>query len=1062
MQNLNTPKFIEYLRSTEMCLLAPHWEPQSAHSLDAIDICEQTVRFYHVQGLSVQPEDELLQAMENVIAGLTNPSYRWIYYLVGTTQGVELYLGIVKSTKGDDLPSYARLLRNLFVGNFAGAELVQVSNQDLNSKIILPLKHSQHFGVISGVPSRYVDQQGGVKPNTSQTIDRLTNSLLGEEWQLIITAEPATTDEVNQLWHQVLQLATDLQPHVKCSIQQATNQGQSVSEGHNTGSSVAHTISESSSSSKSNTVSKGVTSSKNNQTSKATTSGTQTTKSASENSSSGGSSSSKTITTGDANVSNKGTTDSKSDTNSSGTSSGVSDVTSDSNSKNIGKSDTKTTGDSKTTQTSQGSSRTESTELTDKKLSRLAQHLDKALLDRVELGRSKGFFKTAIYVAARSRSVYDQLSRGMISIFQGNQSVFTPLQSHYFTLSEDKARAAYLFGFGQQSVGSTMAAQALLHSIPVKNEKMLLASWLNTSELSLIAGLPSKELPGIKLRDNVEFAVNIISSAQGIELGHLVQYGRELKNNVVRLDNDQLNKHIFISGVTGAGKTTTCQQILISSGLPFLVIEPAKTEYRTLVNHVQGLQFYTLGDESKSPFRFNPFELLPNQKLSGHIDTLKATFAAVFPMEAAMPYLIEESIVRTYQNKGWDIHDDSNHYYAEPWKSQGACWPIMSEVLETMKEVIASKNFGADLQQKYEGSLIARLDNLTVGAKGRMLNTRVSLDIDELLDQKVVIELEELRDESDKSLMMGLLIGRVAEAMKQRYKRQPSFRHLTLIEEAHRLLGKPDPTDGGAKRLGINLFANLLAEVRKYGEGLIIADQIPNKLTPEVMKNTNTKIVHRLFAADDRHAIGDTIQLNDEQKDFLSTLATGEAIVYSAGWHKAARVRIKASSNTSETPVDEDLIRQQGMQRLWQARQRLYPRVTKLHDWPEQGFGDLIQQGLKCLGLWVTWVQQSAKNARKSTRLVTGQMLQKSTQAFSAQLPADVSVAAVLAALFEDGIPMAYPEAAVRQSSSVNATLCLVFGLLQTGVPNVLEPSGLIDFNAMDDVTAIFSKVYQA
>ena len=589
-----------------------------------------------MQGLSVQPEDELLQAMENVIAGLTDFNYRWIYYLVGTTQGVELYLGVVNLKNGGDLPSHARLLRNLFVGNFAGADLDQVSNQELHSRIILPLNQSQHFGVISGVPSRYVDQQGGIKPNTSQTIDRLTNSLLGEEWQLIIAAEPATTDEVNQLWHQVLQLATDLQPHVKRSIQHATNQGQSVSESQNTGSSIAHTIGESTSKSKSNTVSKGITSSKNHQTTTATSKGKQTTKSANKNISSGGSSSSETIITGDASVTNNGTTDSKSDTDSSGGSSGTSDATSESSTKNISKSDTKNTGDSKTTQTNQGSSRTESTESTDKKMARLAKHLDETLLARVELGRSKGFFKTAVYVAARSKSVYDQLSRGMISIFQGNQSLFTPLQSHYFTLPEGKARAAYLFGFGQHSVGGTMAAQALLHSIPVKNERMLLATWLNTSELSLIAGLPSKELPGIKLRDNVEFAVNITSSAQGVELGHLVQYGRELKNNVVRLDSDQLNKHIFISGVTGAGKTTTCQQLLISSGLPFLVIEPAKTEYRTLVNHVQELQFYTLGDESKSPFRFNPFELLPNQKLSGHIDTLKATFAAVFPMEAAM------------------------------------------------------------------------------------------------------------------------------------------------------------------------------------------------------------------------------------------------------------------------------------------------------------------------------------------------------------------------------------------------------------------------------------------
>jgi DNA helicase HerA-like ATPase len=105
-----------------------------------------------------------------------------------------------------------------------------------------------------------------------------------------------------------------------------------------------------------------------------------------------------------------------------------------------------------------------------------------------------------------------------------------------------------------------------------------------------------------------------------------------------------------------------------------------------------------------------------------------------------------------------------------------------------------------------------------------------------MLDKKVVIELEDLRDEQDKCLMMGLLIGRVAEAVKQRHKKDHSFQHLTLLEEAHRLLSKPQGGEDSSKRLGVELFANLLAEVRKYGEGLIIADQIPNKLTPEVLK----------------------------------------------------------------------------------------------------------------------------------------------------------------------------------------------------------------------------------
>jgi hypothetical protein len=192
--------------------------------------------------------------------------------------------------------------------------------------------------------------------------------------------------------------------------------------------------------------------------------------------------------------------------------------------------------------------------------------------------------------------------------------------------------------------------------------KFASATWLNASELSILAGLPSREVCGIRLRRNVDFAVNPINSkdSASFELGRIIQNGRILEKSKVLLDKKLLNQHIFISGVTGAGKTTTCQQILLQSKLPFLVIEPAKTEYRGLYELDKNIQFYTLNNEQISPFRINPFELLPNEQLVGHIDTLKATFAAVFPMEASMPYLIEEAIVRSYESKGWDIHTSRN------------------------------------------------------------------------------------------------------------------------------------------------------------------------------------------------------------------------------------------------------------------------------------------------------------------------------------------------------------------------------------------------------------------
>lgn len=362
----------------------------------------------------------------------------------------------------------------------------------------------------------------------------------------------------------------------------------------------------------------------------------------------------------------------------------------------------------------------------------------------------------------------------------------------------------------------------------------------------------------------------------------------------------------------------------------------------------------------------------------------------------------------------------------------------MSELLQILKDVIKSKNFGQELQEKYEGSLISRLDNLTVGSKGKMLNTRVSIDINQLLDQKVVIELEELKDEQDKALLMGLLIGRVAEAVKQRHKKDVNFQHITLIEEAHRLLEKPEGEDK-AKRLGVNLFSNLLAEVRKYGECLIIADQIPNKLTPEVLKNTNTKIIHRLFAGDDREVIGETVGLNDEQKQFLPMLQAGEAVVYSAGWHEAVRMQVKQINNTNAPEIDETIIKNISQQQIFSQREKLYRHLSAVSQHLNASeFSDFVQQGTLILNLWLRWskIQLNQGNAFvekiKPQLPMICQRLQHEMTNFVETWQTKVdNVLVALAKLFLDIAPLSFAEHEKSADYRLDICLVMMFDLYQ-------------------------------
>lgn len=879
-------------------------------------------RFYRVKEIPEEKSGQYRLAMANVLSGLRKPDQSMVYVLSGNGQGVALYLGVASDSTDIDIYDEADSLASAFEGNFLGAQL----EEDKDNKQFSQLTLGKHLGLISGVPS-FNEDDSAAGGEDVQGIERLVNSLLGETWQLVIVAQAIAPDVVRQQITQLYDLSTELSQHIKLSVQQSENKGWNLSKTE--GKSDSITVGDS------RTETRG------------RSSGTSETKGESSDTSKNieksGKSSDKTTSFSSGKSSTKATNDGTNESIATGTS----------NSNTLGNNNSDTVG------RSGGDSTSLSRERMNKQVESLHQYINDTLLGRYYLGQTKGFFKTAIYVSADTKAVYDRLANGVLSLFQGNQVSMVPMQVHKLA-SIPSTSITELLSFKEVDAPKQLTfwqENALLQGMPIQTleRKIMAATAMTTRELTLVAGMPSIELPGLKIRKSVDFAVNVpeTSVQDALPMGGIVQHGRDLSllnrqsnSYQVALNKKELNKHTFVCGVTGSGKTTTCMRLLLESGLPFLVIEPAKTEYRALFEQNQDIEYYAIGREDLTIFRLNPFELVKGEQLQGHIQMLNATLAAVFPMEAAMPYMVEEAIIMAYKNKGWDTNTSENYLVDDPWQLGLDVWPTFSDMISALDAVILSKGLGTEFEQKYRGSLVARFTNLTLGTKGRMLNTRHSLDFDQLLDKKVVIELEEIKDEQDKALLMGLILVRLAESMKHRHRKNKDFQHLTLVEEAHRLLSRVEPGDPGSKKAGVEMFANLLAEVRKYGEGLIIADQIPNKLVPDVMKNTNTKIVHRLFAADDRDAIGDTMSLNDEQKDFLPLLKVGEAIIYSGGWHAPVWVKVRQSQNTTGQPIDETLIQQRGVKQLWQQRKVLFPALTKTDSFNEQQLSSFVRDGL--------------------------------------------------------------------------------------------------------------------
>lgn len=856
--------------------------------------------------------------MANVIASMVHSNSPIVYLVAGSPGEVSFYIGVAAKKKKraeEDIEQ----LRASMEGNLLGS-VFEKSNQGDPESHFTTL---DQVGVLTGVPT--IDEQSVNSGETDfQGVERLANAMMRDRWMLAIVAHPSSKEELKERTRAIYDLITEISSQLKVSYQTNSNQSLQTSEteGENT----------------------------NEQTSKSEAKAKNNTESGSKTESSGSSKS---------NTRTQQTTGSRTTTTSKDESVGKNTSWSRSQTKSSGESETR--------------------ERTDSRMEEWYEHLSENLLERFRLGFSQGMFGTTIYFAAHGVAAFDRLSANLVSLFQGDQKTMTPLRPYPLQRATFRGLGDL---FRRPNLPRNLTTDRLLiaHSIPVlSNQKFAVSTWLNSQELSLLTAPSTSELPGLQVRPTVDFGLNVSNPSNdgsAIKLGHLLQHGRLLESSV-ELDPKELNKHTFVAGVTGSGKTTTCMKLLKESRSNFMVIEPAKTEYRALLRYQETdeeLEYYTLNREDLSAFRINPFELVSlDEPLVSHIDIIKATLLAVFPMEAAMPYMVEEAIIKAYETKGWDIHSTVNIYWKDPWSTEVDAWPNFSDVISELEGVIKSKNLGKEFEEKYHGSLVARLTNLTLGTKGRMLNARRSIDFERLLDSKVVIELDEVKDEEDKALIMGLILTRVAECAKHRFRRDPNFQHLMLVEEAHRLLSKSEPGDPGSKKLGVAMFSNMLAEVRKYGMGLIIADQIPSKLVPDVIKNTNTKIIHRLFAADDRSMIGDAMCLSDEQRDFLPRLKPGETIVYQGGWHAPVWVKVPLEFDTGleEVPIEE--IRRCGQLQLWRDRNKLLPNFAQSQslESPEL-FYDIHEQGIRLVsGLEriIPSIMKDKGRQKKSTHL---------------------------------------------------------------------------------------------
>ena len=331
--------------------------------------------------------------------------------------------------------------------------------------------------------------------------------------------------------------------------------------------------------------------------------------------------------------------------------------------------------------------------------------------------------------------------------------------------------------------------------------------------------------------------------------------------------------------------------------------------------------------------KMNPFYVPMGISLQQHIDSLKDLFSASFSFYGPMPYIFEKCLYNIYEKKGWNLTFGLHSYYLEKYKnnlseelfdnskleefyktiSHKYLFPNMQDLKEEVANYIKTMSYEGDVKGNIEGAIKARIDSLCVGAKGYMFNTNDMFDFDIIFNQNSVFELEGLADDSDKAFALGLLIIYINEyrQVDKEINNKKGLKHLLVIEEAHRLLKnvstEKNEDIGNPKGKAVEHFTNMLAEMRSYGQGVIVAEQIPTKLAPDVIKNSSNKIVHRIIAKDDQEIIANTIGIYPEDAIYLGNSKTGYALCHKEGMVQPVIVKIDEveSNNISDKNLYE-------------------------------------------------------------------------------------------------------------------------------------------------------------
>ncbi len=890
-------------------------------------------RFINITKWVSDPEENSLEKLVNVYDVLSNERCNIALVFHRIRDAAQVYLGVIDTENADNnvnVESYIRRLEGALRGNFPGSEW----SGGVFSGTIPCLRGLRDVSVasVSNIPTEKSEKF------VSQTVEKLLDGVVPrnyrEEYTVILLATPALDVEERKL--RLQQLYTGLAPYASWqtnyTYQESGSEGSSATVGVNAGLSVGRQAGTNQSLSSGDSVAdsenRGVTDSESDS-QQVSVSESQSDSTSHTDGVSDSTSNSASIKAGPSFASvdlshskthSTNSSDTTTQTATKGLSESVGTTTGRAVSNTLGRAVTRsltnTVGNfastnlggnfgvnfarSSTVTATIGKNEGITQNHTNYAIKHALELLEKQMA-RLEQGSALGLWDFAAYVLSEDVTTASNVAHSYLALTQGEESFMSQASVNLWRGDVSDERAAqticeYLRDLRHPLFG--------LNPDITKNQPNVLpypavvtaTTTLTGKELARSLNFPRKSVAGLPVFECASFGRNVATFderplGQGVRLGNIYHMHRAEPTPVL-LDKDSLTSHVFVTGSTGSGKSNAVYRLLegaVAQGVGYLVVEPAKGEYKDVFGCDEGVSVFGTNPEYAQLLKLNPFSFPKGMHVLEHLDRLIEIFNVCWPMYAAMPAVLKNAVEKAYEDCGWELAASRNSY-------GDGLYPCFADVAHNVREIIDSSEYDAENKGAYKGSLLTRISSLTTGINGMVFSSD-EIDVGDLFDGRTIVDLSRVGSSETKSLLMGILVLKLQEhRMAQGMAHNSGLRHLTVLEEAHNLLKRTSteqPAEGG-NLLGksVEMLSNAIAEMRTYGEGFVIADQAPGLLDASVIRNTNTKIVLRLPEGGDRELVGGAEALTDAQVAELARLPRGVAAVYQNDWIEAVLCKI--------------------------------------------------------------------------------------------------------------------------------------------------------------------------